>query len=70
MIVSRPGGNLIQLTSAFHRRAQDAVDAARVALSILHEPIVDVFVDTGGNKHLRRALKLSKLFVGKGRVSE
>ena len=35
-----------QLSGAFHNCSQDSVDPGRVALAILHEPIVDLFIKT------------------------
>jgi hypothetical protein len=57
----------IYLTGAFHNRAQDTVDPGRVALAILQEPFVDLFIDAGGHEHLRSSFKLSQLFVSEGR---
>ncbi len=56
-----------RLTGAFHNRAQDTVYPGGVALAIRQEPVVDFFVDAGGNENLWSAFKLSQLLVSQSR---
>src|SRR5665213_1115831 len=54
----------VKLPSLLHHPAQDSVDPRRVTLAILHEPVVDVLVDSSGYQHFPRSAKLRQLFVG------
>ena len=55
------------LSRSGHYSAQDGVDAGRVALSIVLEPVVNVAVQAGGHQHLGHAAELRQLLIGQRR---
>ena len=55
------------LTCSGHHGAQDTVDAGRIALSILLEPVINVPVQAGGNQYFGRPAELRQLLIGQRR---
>src|SRR5258708_8135151 len=43
-----------ELPGLGHHRAQNTIDAGRIALAIVLEPVVDIPVQAGGHQHLSR----------------
>lgn len=52
-----------RLTRSGHDRAQDMVDASRMALAVLPEPIVNVAIEMGSHQHFWRAAELRQLLI-------
>jgi len=63
----RPTVVSAKLSRPFHDPAQDTVDPGRIALAVLHEPVVNLLIDASGHQHLRSAAELRQLLVGQGR---